>query len=265
MKYIKNFNESNIYDENDDLHHFVNIKSKSSFDKILNDDEVLTNRVKFILNKLSNENIIKDVFHNTNHNRKFVNLYFYKDNGASDTICLLAHHDINNPKSLNANDNSASIVNLLNLIRNYNLNIGKNILIAFTDAEEIVDLKNNGAWQLSQKIKEGVFGNVKIAINLELTAYGSNIWYEHDSILNPYLKELNATKVKTPFNDSHSLRAAGISSTCIGTVEDEDIKQINKMGFCDTWGVCHRIEDNRYDYNDMKNFVDKLYDMIKKL
>ena len=261
MRY-ENYNMEDKKD--DDLYHFINTKSISSFDEIV-DDGYITNRVKFILDKLTSYNIEKDIFFNKSRNRKYINLYYYKDNGSNDTIVLLAHHDINNPKSMNANDNSASIINLINLIKKYNLNLSKNILITFTDAEEIVDIRNNGAYHLGEKINRGDFKDVKLTINLELTAHGKNIWYEHDTILNHLLIKNNASKVSTPFNDSHSLRKLGIPSVCIGIVEDEDVISINKNGYCDTWGVCHKENDSSYDLVDMNNFVDVLYDMIKKL
>jgi hypothetical protein len=250
-----------------DMNIFLSTKSKSSYEDFDNysDDVTLTGRVKYILNKLSNYEIEKDIFFNKRHNREYINLYYFKDNGADDTICLLAHHDINNTKSINANDNSASIMNLINLITKYDLNLNKNILIAFTDAEEIVDVRNNGAYRLGERINNGDFKNVEVAINLELTAFGKNIWYDEDTIISPLLKELDSLKVKIPFNDSISLRACGISSVCLGIVTDDDINQINSNGFCDTWRLCHSIEDNKYDSNDMKILVDKIYNIIKNL
>lgn len=245
-----------------DMNYFISLKSKSSFDDLDNEGNILTKRVDFILDKLSNYEIEKDIFFNKRRKRNYINLYCFKDNNVDDTICLLAHHNINNPKSVNVNDNSASIIILINLITKYNLNLNKNILIAFTDAEEIVDVKNNGAYRLGERINKGDFKNVKVAINLELTAYGKNIWYDEDTILSPLLKELDSLKTRIPFNDSVSLRLCDISSVCLGVVNNDDIIQIKTNGFCKTWELCHKLEDNKYNSEDMIMLMEKIYNII---
>jgi hypothetical protein len=185
------------------------------------------------------------------------------------TIIYIAHHDINNPNSENCQDNSASVCNLLSLAESLRgKNVNKNVYVVFTDCEEF---GGKGAKELANRINEGAFGNVEYVVNLELTANGRNLWSDSENFVteSSLLEKLNVegefTSVKTPFNDSVRLRASGIDSVCIGTLNDENLKQVGEKGYCSTWAMCHKVEDT-FDKNanadDMDNFVEFLQKLI---
>lgn len=197
---------------------------------------------------------------------KYVNLYsFFKGQNANDeTIVLLAHHDIANVKSENCQDNTASVCNLLHLcglLKGKILN--KNVLIVWTDAEEIVSPATCGAKRLAILSKLGFFGKVTEAINLELTANGECLWIstlEHKELANEIASKYNGQRVKTPYNDAFVLEKNGMKSVCIGTLTERELEIAIQQEFCQTWALCHSEEDIFYNANanEMKSFVENV-------
>lgn len=201
-----------------------------------------------------------------------------ENNPDKNTVIFLAHHDIANSKSENCNDNTASVANLIDLCGKLNLiknTLTNDVCIVFTDAEETVNFSRCGSGYLAKQIKEGKYGNVLYAVNLELTAYGDVIWMDFDN--NPYVVAHNlisglSEKLKkeipeilptrTPFNDGAVLRHFGIDSVCIGTLPKKEVES-NKY-FYPTWALCHRMDDKFENAveADMNNFVDKLLLLI---
>jgi len=185
------------------------------------------------------------------------------------TTVFLAHHDVANKKSENAQDNTASVANLLDLCVRLSKNKPvNNVVVAFVDAEEIVAPRICGSQRLAQNILKGKYGNVKYAVNLELSANGQNYWmsYMRESLLSQTIRERqpNTHRVMTPYNDSMVIEREGISSVCIGSLDNANIAQA-KRGGCFTWSLCHRMEDtfeSQAVESDMDLFVNYLETLI---
>ena len=253
-------------------------KVKNQFSSVKGSLDPITPRVGFIVDTILDLGIynnlsldtFKDVY-NTNLEYVNVELSFLVDDDVNknDSVIFVAHHDINNPNSDNCQDNTASVSNLLSLADYlfYNRPTDKNVFIVFTDCEEF---GGKGADRLADKILEGKFGNVEYVVNLELTANGSNIWTDsknfiEDSVLLETIKSLKEiTEVKTPFNDSVILRKKGIDSVCVGTLTDTDLKDVLGRGHCQTWALCHKMNDTIESANaeEMNDFVDFLIKLI---
>jgi hypothetical protein len=238
----------------------------------------ITPRVEFIVDTILDlgfhNHLYLDVFKDSdNKGLEYVNVELSfianSDINKQDSVIFVAHHDINNPNSDNCQDNTASVSNLLALANKLFLNkpTNKNVFIVFTDCEEF---GGKGAERLSNRILEGNFGNVEYIVNLELTANGSNIWTDSknfisDSVLLETIKSLEeVTDVKTPFNDSVIFRKNGFDSVCVGTLTNEDLKDVLGRGFCQTWALCHKMNDTIENANakEMNNFVEFLFKLI---
>lgn len=153
------------------------------------------------------------------------------------TVMLMAHYDVANPAYENVLDNTASVANLIalaHIIKTKKTPV--NVVIAFTDAEEIVSFTSSGAKRVADKIKAGEFGSVEEVINLELTAYGSELWSCGNGAIaiHPEIRQVHA-----PFNDATVLMRNGIPATCIGTLTNNDLQEIETTGGCKTWNACH--------------------------
>jgi hypothetical protein len=180
------------------------------------------------------------------------NYYHFIDVGAEHTIVYMAHHDIVNPKIDNCNDNTASVCHLMALHRKLVLRKDKlkyNVLIAFVDFEERCDHQIAGSTHLARKINEGEFGPVALVLNLELTAYGEEIWFstfgdvQSDDI--ERLMEFGAGhRVRVPLNDALHFGKENIPAFCIGTFNKTAVKEYHDTGYCTLWATCHRSSDN---------------------
>lgn len=194
---------------------------------------------------------------------KYVNIYsfFEAKEKTNETILFLAHHDVVNINGENCQDNTASVCNLLHLCSLLkDINLDKNVLIAFTDAEELGSTVEGGAKRLSNLIKLGGWGKIIKSINLELTANGDRLYVSSKTNLD-LMKELNekygAVRVKVPYNDNVCLELNGVNGVCIGTLRQKDFSDVLNTGFCKTWGLCHSINDtiDNASKEDMTNFV----------
>lgn len=178
------------------------------------------------------------------------------------TIFFTAHHDIANPNSENCQDNSASVCNLIHLCSILQNDKPLNTtVIGFTDCEEI---GGRGINKLITDITDGKYGAFGSLFALELTANGRNIWSSGtirnsslvDSLIYGFEKEIHI--VRTPYNESINVRASGLEACCIGSLSDSEIEVAVNRGFCDTWGLCHKLGDtfeNSANKEDMINFV----------
>ena len=194
----------------------------------------------------------------------YVNLYARVGNDPTKkTIILLAHHDVNNPKYENANDNTASVANLISLyhkLKEIHL-LKVNVVIAIVDAEEICSFELSGSARLARDIKSGLFGEVKECINLELSGRGSIIFGSgHGNILNDPCIE----KISLPYNDAKVLHRYGITACCVGLYSTLDSLQVKKTGYCDTWSLCHEEGDtlSLLPREDMAVFTNYLYNYV---
>ena len=247
----------------------------------------ITPRLEYIMKSLASMGISYelDVFeaHNgelSNNSNKLANVivHFESEINNIDTTIFSAHHDIANSKSENCQDNTASVCNLLelcSLLQNTpKENLKENVIIAFTDCEEV---GGRGMTRLVKNIKKYEEQSVMI-YSLELSANGRNYWIEgvhkdneriplnlmfttlQDSMLEG---ELNV--VSTPYNESVNARRAGLEACCIGILSDTDMEAVKSQGYCGTWGLCHSKDDTferSANMNDMKHFNKTLLRMI---
>ena len=207
-----------------------------------------------------------------------VEVTVYENPQNEKSIIFVAHHDIVNSDSENANDNSASVCNLLSLAKEVKEQVergkiyNENIYVVFTDCEEC---GGKGAVQLAQRIKSGIFGDVDCVINLELTALGKAVYCELIEENNSYNRLKTAYKdlgrkgevfeFRTPPNDSWYIRKFGIDSINIGIITFDDIAEVNQRGYCSTWSVCHKESDKFINAveQDMKEFVELLHKFLR--
>lgn len=142
-----------------------------------------------------------------------------------------AHYDVVN--EYNANDNSASVINLLALKK-----LRPEINVVFTNYEEPPAL-GKGAEHFA-KNNQGI----KYILNLELTGYGRKVVVNGDElgILDKF------KKVSMPMSDSNTFNNNGIPSNTIVTTPRK------------YWGYCHTEFDtlDKINIDDMKWFVENI-------
>lgn len=198
-------------------------------------------------------------------------------------LMLMAHHDINNPKSENANDNSASIVNALLL-----KTLSPKVPICFTDGEEFGGF---GAKRLAKRMLERDMDfapQVRTVLNLELTGRGGKYFFvgkniNERSMLSEFIGEMFDNPIySVPFNDSVILETMGIDSCVINPLppltESEkswesgynDLNPIEYLGEHLNKKVlylCHSKEDTvkKCSNKDMEEFITEvLYPICRK-
>jgi hypothetical protein len=246
----------------------------------------LSNRVIFIINSLNDIGVTYqlDIFGNPKsdfidyNQEKRVNIVVELNKGdrSVPATVFCAHHDIVNVHSENAQDNSASICNLLHLCNiileneksvSLNKKPNKRIIILFTDGEEC---GGKGAIRFAEKVKDGCYGEISNVVNLELTGLGSEVWINNYSKTNNETNEKLTSILKEdnkelfvkgcPFNDAIPLQNNGIDSVCIGILPIEEAKGSTR----NTWNLCHSLEDkfDKTNGEDMNKFVEVLYKLI---
>lgn len=193
-----------------------------------------------------------------------IEVFFKASANSNETIMYTAHHDIANPRSENCQDNTASVVNLIDLCdRIKDKKLSKNVAVVFTDCEECGGL---GAQRLSDRILDSQFGLVTDVVNSELTALGGAIWMEKAGVVSSTLAgKLSGhefTVKGCPFNDSIVLRRNGINSVCFGILPEDEVN--NQMYGVPTWALCHSENDvyDNSDQEDMSKYVDFLVSLI---
>jgi len=229
-------------------------------------DVDFSNRLKFIKNKLSENNIFYwlDIFEI--YKEKYYNLIIpFTDEKYTDSIILTAHYDISNINSDNCLDNSSSIINLLYIINNLNElknQLNKNIFCIFSAGEEVGGL---GSQYVSSQLYDNIYGNVKGIINLELTAFGKTIIIEDNKneldklIYDKLSKYFDVVKERMPFNESFIYNLHNIPSCTLSLGN----KTNNKIDLSH-WKLCHSIEDKieLANFEDMEIFCDILLILI---
>jgi hypothetical protein len=199
-------------------------------------------------------NIIGDIKAGQNVN----NFYNIMLMGNSDKF-VVAHHDIVNPESDNANDNSCSVINAISIKM-----LRPDVNVVILDGEETGGI---GSTRLSERIKSGEF-DCKWILNLELTGRGGKNFFVGamgtpltDSIANLF----QCPVVKVPFNDSLIFKRHGINSTVINPlpIVEKETPIMNKEGkYLDMSLLfnCHRTSDSldTISTEDMKEFVNEI-------
>ena len=183
--------------------------------------------------------------------------------GSSDKM-IIAHHDVNNHTIDNANDNSCSVINVIATKK-----LRPDVHAVLVDGEEF---GGHGSTRLGKQIKQGNFGNISWVLNFELTGKGGKYFFIGDypgKLSNKITGLFDCPIVRTPFNDSVTLRELGIDSVVInpappmpeGKKSDLKFPKSGKEGVYLDFSVvycCHRPTDtlSSIDVNDMKEFVE---------
>ena len=210
-----------------------------------------------------NETFYNDFTNEDDSNNKFFNIIM---KGTSSKM-IVAHHDVNNHTIDNANDNSASVINIIasKLLR-------PEVNAVILDGEEFGGI---GSERLSQKIKDGYFGNIEWVLNFELTGSGGEYFFigDYPGALSNKIKSIfNCPVVRTPFNDSEIFKRNGIDTTVINSLPPLLNKSNGSRFFADVFapdgtqldvsilGNCHNAKDNinSISSKDMKEFVEKV-------
>jgi hypothetical protein len=246
------------------------LNSIFDFCKVRNKGPVYSNgtkkspRVEFILSILDKNGISYelDEFEIPHYSCRGFNIILKGENKRM----VIAHHDIVNPNSDNANDNSASVINAI-----YLKSILPEVNVVITDGEEFGFL---GAKRLAKQIKEGRFGEIEWVLNLELTGKGGINFFigDYGGKLSEKIKNLfNPPTIKTPGNDCIPLISMGIDTSVINSLpllkEGKSLLE-NENGFLDI-GIlrkCHSEKDSIDDISveEMKFFVENILIPITK-
>lgn len=229
--------------------------------------ETPTERVLFLIDLLKSESIPYelDIHFSERLGTNIFNLYL---KGSSDKF-VVAHHDVANPTTDNANDNSASVINAIMVKK-----LKPEINVALLDGEE---LGGYGSQRLSELILDHKFGTIAWVLNFELTGAGGENFFigDYPGALFDHIKsKFECPVLRTPFNDSVIFRKNGIDSVVINpapvlreaTQEDIDKKDswtlIYKGNVLSTQLLhnCHSSKDTLDTINvqDMQAFVEKV-------
>ena len=216
-----------------------------------------TPRVKWIINVLRTNNIdyIIDEF-NLSEDNKCWNIIL----PGSSKMSICAHHDIVNPNSDNANDNSASVINA---IMTHVLN--PSITAFIVDGEEFGGI---GSQRVSEKINSGEYGEIDFVLNYELTGKGGTDFFignYRGELFERIINKFDCPVYSTPFNDSVIFRKNNIDSCVINPLPiiDKETSIVNKNGeYLDVSMLynCHSISDSVETIcpNDMIKFVENV-------
>jgi hypothetical protein len=175
---------------------------------------------------------------------------------------VVAHHDVNNHRIDNANDNSASVINAMMLKK-----LRPEINIVLLDGEEVGGV---GSKRVSEQINTGKFGQIDWVLNLELTGKGGKYFFigDYPGKLTNHIKSIfNCPVYQTPYNDSVTFRVYGIDSVVINPIPPLNEGQVSTVKWNETTFLdnsilryCHSERDtvDTIDINDMKEFVEEV-------
>ncbi len=191
-----------------------------------------------------------------------VNKYFNIIMRGTSSKMIVAHHDVNNHRIDNANDNSASVINV---IATKKLRPELNAILL--DGEEFGGI---GSKRAAQQIKDGKFGSIEWVLNYELTGRGGKYFFIGNypgKLSNRILELFNCPVVNTPFNDSIIFRQFGIDSVVINPIPPLPEGEESSVMFHDgkyldikMLGNCHSAKDTLATIStaDMKEFVEEV-------
>jgi hypothetical protein len=189
--------------------------------------------------------------------------------GTSDKM-IVAHHDIVNPNSDNANDNSCSVINAIATKM-----LKPDLNVCLLDGEE---MGGKGSSRVSKLIKAGKFGSIKWVLNYELTGKGGKNFFIGDypgPLFDLIRKKFDPPVVNTPFNDSVIFRQNGIDSCVINPLpplnKSETEGSRNRRGYSivtkeglvldhTLLSNCHSMSDSvsTISPKEMKEFVEEI-------
>lgn len=250
------------------IYDFCKIKNKNNFTR--NNNNKPSDRVNYLIKLIESENIdyeLDEFYYQRRRGAKKSGFNIILK-GTSNKI-ITAHHDVVNTKSDNANDNSASVINVLMLKK-----LLPEVHVVILDGEEIGGV---GSQRLSYQIKNRKFGDIKWVLNLELTGKGGQYFFIGDYYgkLSDHIQFLfnKCSKNITLFNDSDIFFRNDIDSTVINTLPLMETYESNSeidYKFGVKWGnsylnddliyLCHTNEDSldTIDVDDMKEFVEEV-------
>ena len=190
------------------------------------------------------------------------NVYYNIIMRGTSNKMVIAHHDIVNPNIDNANDNSASVINVIATKK-----LKPEVHAVIVEGEEIGGV---GSSRLGKQIINGSFGDIEWVLNFELTGKGGKYFFigDYPGPLSDKIKQMfDCPVVKTPFNDAVTLRRYGIDSTVINPLPplpegEESSVQFNDGKFLDFNLLfnCHSPSDtlSTISPEDMKEFVEEV-------
>ena len=169
------------------------------------------------------------------------------------TVIYMAHYDVVDEEISNVIDNLGSVVNLIEFALQNRENKEKNIFVVFTNYEETASFEKAGSSLIAEHIAKGLFGDVELVVNLELTSIGRFV------CVNNYPKVCldkitDCIETTTPFNDAAVLWKSNIPAICVGTLDFNNYKQVQANHYCWLWGLCHQDSD-LYVKEDMEYFI----------
>lgn len=230
------------------IYEFCKVKNAGSMFR--NGTESITPRAMFIIDLITDLNLDYelDIF-DINEENKGYNIILT----GSSNRWVTAHHDIVNPNSDNANDNSCSVINAIALKL-----LVPEINIAIIDGEEY---GGQGSQRLSDTINAGKYGDVEWILNLELTGKGGKDFFigagGRNTVLGQRVIEMFECDIlSVPFNDSMIFRRNQLDSIVINPVPRKE------DGTLDTsllWN-CHSMADSvdTISPDDMKIFTEEV-------
>ena len=242
------------------IYEFCSIRNEGPIFK--NDPVVPPNRVIYLLKLLKEEGIQYELDTFEYRSTSGYNIIL---RGSSDKM-VVAHHDIVNPQTDNANDNSASVINAIMVKK-----LMPEINVVLLDGEEV---GGAGSDRVSKQILNGEFGNISWVLNFELTGKGGKYFFigDYPGRLSSHIKSIfDCPIVKTPFNDSVIFRKNGIDSCVINPLPPVDYEtpvRWDENTYLD-FGLlfnCHTPNDmlNTIDVRDMQEFVEEVVLKILK-
>jgi hypothetical protein len=220
-----------------------------------------TPRVKFLLSLLDELEISYELDTFIVRETPFHNIIL---RGTSNRM-VIAHHDIVNPDSDNANDNSASVINAI-----YLKSLVPELNVVLTDGEEVGFV---GANHLSKQILCGDFGDIEWVLNIELSGSGGKnfmIGTHQGKLTEHILGIFDAPVVQTPPSDCYAISRYGIDTNVINPLPmllegESGIKQGDSFLDNSSWYLCHSKADSldKVSLKDMNEFVTEvLYPIV---
>lgn len=223
-----------------------------------NDPNEPTPRVKFLMELLDSENIEYEL---DKFQRGRVTGYNIIMMGNTSKM-VVAHHDVNNHNTDNANDNSCSVINAIMIKK-----LIPSMNVVLLDGEEFGGL---GAQRISDLIIDGKFGNIEWVLNLELTGKGGKHFFIGNypgKLTDLILSKFDCPIVRTPFNDSVIFRRNNIDSVVINPIPPLPVGKKSEVQWDEETYLdfsllynCHTPKDTieTIDPLDMKEFVEEV-------
>jgi hypothetical protein len=227
-----------------------------------NDPNEPTPRVKFLMDLMDSEGIEYELDrHELERRGESLIVYNLILKGTSDKM-VVAHHDVNNCKIDNANDNSCSVINAIMIKK-----LMPHIHVILLDGEEFGGI---GSQRASEQINDGYFGSIKWVLNLELTGKGGKYFFigNYPGELTNHIHSIfpECPVVFTPFNDAVIFRKNGIDSCVINPIPplpEGRTSNVQYEGIYLDFNMlfnCHSSRDtvDTIDPVDMKEFVEDI-------